>query len=379
MIDIKQKTDCCGCTACANVCPHAAISMQPDGLGFQYPSVDIGKCVDCGLCNKVCQFNSDYDRYLNYASPIVYSVRHNDEVQLARSQSGAVFYALANHFSLDGGLVYGAAFTDNWRVRHIKADDPKKLESLRMSKYVQSDLGRIFHSVKEDLREGHKVLFSGTACQVAGLKSFVPNKLHNNLVCIDIVCHGVPSPKIWTDYIDYLEEKYSSKIVKACFRDKRFGWHGAKESFQFANGNEIFARTSNRLYFSGLSLRESCTVCHFTNTSRVGDITLGDHWGIPKDSPFEKDAKGLSLVLVNSEKGKQLFDAVRDNLFVEIIEDKSYLQPQLLHPAKQNPRHEAFVKDYERYGFLMVAKKYGDLGWNHKMKMTFNFFKRFLR
>lgn len=368
MINIEQKTDCCGCTACMNVCANDAITMQSDELGFKYPIVDSLKCINCGLCNKVCQFHENYDRYDNYECPIVYSARLKNEVALSKSQSGGAFYAIAEFVLLTGGIIFGAAFTEHWKVCHIKAYDSQSLESLRMSKYVQSDMGTTFKAVKKELLLGHTVLFSGTACQIAGIKSFIPNRLHKNLICVDIICHGVPSPMIWSDYINYLEHKYNSVIVKACFRDKRFGWHGAQESFVFADGRELFARTNNRLYFSGLSVRECCNVCHFTNTKRVGDITIGDYWGVSKDSPYEKDAKGLSLVLLNSEKGEKLFWNVAEMLHIEKVENDQYLQPQLLYPTKMNPKHKDFVYDYKKYGFLKVAKKYGDLGWKYKLK-----------
>ena len=233
-----------------------------------------------------------------------------------------------------------------------------------MSKYVQSDLRGSFTQVKEDLRKGTKVLFSGTACQVAGLKSYLPNCLHDNLFCIDIICHGVPSPQIWEDYLAYLQKLRNSKIVKACFRDKRFGWHGARESFLFENGKEEFRRTSNYLYFLGFSMRESCSVCYYTNFKRVGDITVGDQWGIPKDSTYE-DGKGLSLILINSEKGKYLFECAK--LKAESITLQDCIQPQLEQPSTLHSAHLRFVRDYETKGFLYVAKKYGNLGWRYKM------------
>lgn len=240
MIFITDKQNCCGCTACASVCAHNAIAMIPDNLGFLYPTVNAEKCVNCGICNKVCQFNEDYKRYDNYDTPLAFQFRISKDEELQKSQSGGAFFAIADKFIAERGYVYGAVFTDTWRVIHKKATEKQTLSSLRMSKYVQSDMRGVFMQVKNDLRNGHKVLFSGTACQVAGLKSFIPNGLHENLFCIDIICHGVPSPKIWEDYIDYLQISRKSKIVRACFRDKRFGWHGATESFLYENGKEEF-------------------------------------------------------------------------------------------------------------------------------------------
>lgn len=252
MIQVTDKYLCCGCTACASICPHSAIIMTPDGLGFLYPQISVSACVDCGACNKVCQFHDNYVRYDNFETPMAFQFRLESELELKKSQSGGAFFAIASKFLNSGGVVYGAAFTDNWRVTHQRATDYRGLSTLRMSKYVQSDLRGVFVQVKDDLKNGIHVLFSGTACQIAGLKAYIPNRMHSNLFCVDIICHGVPSPKIWEDYIGYLQKTRRSKIKKVFFRDKRFGWHGAYESFLFDNGREEIRNTSNYLYFSGL-------------------------------------------------------------------------------------------------------------------------------
>lgn len=367
-ISKKTKYDCCGCTACENACNHNAITMQPDSMGFLYPVIDSTKCTDCGLCEKVCQFHSRYYRYEKSETPLAYSLRLKDEKQLLRSQSGGAFYALAKSLIEEGGIVYGAAFTNDWKVSHQRVDNIRDLEKLRMSKYVQSDMRGVYAQIKGDLHLNSKVLFAGTACQVAGLKSYLPNRLQDNLYCIDIICHGVPSPKIWEDYLTYLEDKYKSKIMKACFRDKRFGWHGATESFLFNNGREIFRKTNNRLYFSGLSLREACSKCYFTNTKRVGDITIGDCWGLPKNSPFELDKKGVSLVLVNSIKGANLLTSIGSIATMEPVSLENCMQEQLIHPTKLNPKHSQFVHDYTTKGFKYVAEHYSAMGWRYNIE-----------
>jgi coenzyme F420-reducing hydrogenase beta subunit len=266
-IRLEYKKECCGCTACESICNHGALSMQSDFLGFLYPVIDVTKCVECGLCEKVCQFHADYERYDNYDLPIVYSVRLRNKEQLLKSQSGGAFWGLAQYFTQNGGVVYGAAFEETWRVTHQRVCNKEELEKLRMSKYVQSDMRGVYKLIKEELKQGNKVMFSGTACQVAGLKAYLPQKLHEKLFCVDIICHGVPSPKIWEDYIEYLQQKFKSAIKKACFRDKRFGWHGAKESYLF----------SSWIYFEcfGISVIENRRIgyyvgefyIHITNTS----------------------------------------------------------------------------------------------------------------
>lgn len=378
MIDIKVKEYCCGCTACSSICSHNAILMSPDSLGFLYPIVDYSKCVNCGLCDRVCQFHKEYDRYDNYNEPKAFQFRLYDEQQLKRSQSGGAFYSIARQIIDSNGIVYGAAFTDNWNVVHLRATDIESLKKLRMSKYVQSDLRDVFPIIKKDLNNGLMVLFSGTSCQVAGLRSFIPHKLQENLICIDLICHGVPSPKVWEDYISFLQSNRKSKIVNACFRDKRFGWHGATESFMFENGIEEFRKTSNYLYFKGLSIRESCAKCHFTNLRRVGDITIGDQWGVAKGSKYD-DNKGLSLVFINSEKGERFIGVLKKHGILERCRISECMQPQLQSPVTINSQYSMFVKDYEEKGFYYVAKRYGDLGWRYKKDLMIDFLKNIMR
>lgn len=237
MIVIKEPKDCCGCTACASICTHDAISMIPDALGFLYPKVDAGKCVDCGLCEKVCQFNDNYERSLNLKEPIAYAARHKDINEVMKSRSGAAFVAISDYIIEQGGIVYGAGYKDHFRVAHKRATTKTERDEFRGSKYVQSDLTGVFRQVKKDLKNGLIVLFSGTPCQTAGLNSYVGKKLRENLLLVDIVCHGVPSPFVWRDYITYLEKKQGDEIVVVNFRDKElFGWRAHKESYYFKMG-----------------------------------------------------------------------------------------------------------------------------------------------
>ncbi|MCM1450217.1 MAG: Coenzyme F420 hydrogenase/dehydrogenase, beta subunit C-terminal domain [Clostridiales bacterium] len=374
----KDKYNCCGCSACEAVCGHHAIEMRPDSVGFLYPEVDASKCIECGLCERVCNFTTKYPRYENFDKPLTYLTRLKDVSELKKSQSGGAFYAIASCFIENGGIVYGASFDNNWVVRHNKAESISELQNLRMSKYVQSEIRTCYKEVRQLLIEGYKVLFSGTPCQISAIKSYIPNLLHANLYCIDIVCHAVPSPKIWSEYISYLENKNKSKIIKACFRDKRFGWHGARESFLFENGHEEFRRTNNILYFSKLSVRESCSNCPFTNTSRIGDITVGDFWGLPKDSKFE-DNLGTSLVYVNSDKGVKLLETIKDSVIVEPKTLNESIQPQLISPIKLNNKRKQFLHDYISGGFIKVAKKYSDVGYRYKVNRTISLLKNLIK
>lgn len=201
MIKITNPTDCCGCTACASICNHKAITMQPDTLGFLYPVVDAKKCTDCGLCERVCAFNEHYDQSMNLSQPEAYAARHKDMREIETSRSGAAFIAISDYIIENGGIVYGAGYTEHFRVVHKRAVTKEERNEFKGSKYVQSDLTGVFHQVKEDLKSGKTVLFSGTPCQTAGLNSYVGKKLRENLFLVDIVCHGVPSPYIWRDYL----------------------------------------------------------------------------------------------------------------------------------------------------------------------------------
>jgi len=237
MIQIQDPKDCCGCTACASICTHNAITMEPDVLGFLYPKVDKTKCVECGLCEKVCQFNDNYDKSLNLAQPIAYAARHKDINEVMRSRSGAAFVAISDYVLEKGGVVYGAGYKDHFRVAHKRATTKEERDEFRGSKYVQSDLTGVFREVKEDLKNGLTVLFSGTPCQTSGLNAYVGKKLREKLILVDIVCHGVPGPFLWRDYIAYLEKKQGDEIVVVNFRDKElFGWRAHRESYKFKQG-----------------------------------------------------------------------------------------------------------------------------------------------
>lgn len=237
MIKIDNPADCCGCSACASVCSKNAIVMKPDALGFLYPFVDEAKCVDCGLCEKVCSFNDHYDVSLNLSQPLAYGARHKNAEEVASSRSGAAFIAISDYILENGGVVYGAGYADHFRVVHKRAINKEERNEFKGSKYVQSDMNTVFREVKKDLKAGLVVLFSGTPCQTSGLNAFVGKQLRKNLFLVDIVCHGVPGPYLWRDYIAYLEKIQGSPIVWVNFRDKqKYGWRAHLESFIFKNG-----------------------------------------------------------------------------------------------------------------------------------------------
>ena len=237
MIKLSSPADCCGCTACASICTHEAITMRPDALGFMYPQVDTAKCVDCGQCDNVCAFNDHYDTSMNFDKAEAWAVRHKNMDEVMTSRSGAAFIAITDVILRQGGVVYGTGFKDHFRVTHKRATTAEERNEFKGSKYVQSDLTGIFREVRKDLKEGRIVLFSGTPCQTAGLNSFVGKRLRERLYLVDIICHGVPGPYLWRDYLAYLEKKQGTEIIEVDFRDKRqYGWWRHIESYKFMGG-----------------------------------------------------------------------------------------------------------------------------------------------
>jgi len=369
MIQIIDKSQCCGCTACASICTQNAITMQPDVMGFLYPVVDKGKCIDCSLCEKVCAFNDLYDISLNLKEPIVYAARHKNIHEIETSRSGAAFIALSDWILDSGGVVYGAGYADHFRVIHKKATTKEERDEFKGSKYVQSDMNTVFRQVKDDLKKGLLVLFTGTPCQTAGLNSYLGKKLRKNLFLVDIICHGVPSPYIWNDYLTYVENKYQSRIVKVDFRNKINGWSSAHiETFVFENGHVVDLFTLRHLFYKHIILRKSCGNCKYANFIRPSDITIGDFWGWEKtDKNFNKDDKGVSLVLLNTEQGQKIFFKCLNELNIISTTTELCVQPNLVTSSILDEQSDSFMHDYSKKGFLYVAKKYGNLGVNYKI------------
>lgn len=364
MIKNANTADCCGCTACASICPHNAITMKPDSLGFLYPVVDESKCVECGLCEKVCAFNDHYDCTLVLQQPKAYAARHKNIDEVLKSQSGAAFVAISDYILELGGVVYGAGYKDHFRVAHKRATTKKERDEFRGSKYVQSDLTGVFCLVKKDLIDGSIVLFSGTPCQTAALNSYIGKNLRKNLVLVDIICHGVPAPYIWRDYLSYIERKVCNALCSVNFRDKKYGWASHIESFKFKNGREERKEIYSTLFNKNIVLRQSCGNCHYSNLKRPSDITIADFWGGVASVPdFFVDNKGCSLMLVNTEKGQEILNAIQNKMDTKKVPLENCMQPNLQYPTILHPKRDMFEKDYEKFGFEKTLRKYGYLGW----------------
>ena len=370
MIHITDKHNCSGCTACFSICGQHAITMQPDQLGFKYPVVDAEKCVECGLCKKVCAFNDDYATPENLKQPLAYAARHKSIGEVEKSRSGAMFAAISDYILGLGGVIYGVGYDSSFRVMHKRATSKAGRDEFRGSKYVQSDMGTVMNQVAEDLRQGNQVLFSGTPCQTAGLSSFLRLRRVDttNLLVCDIVCHGVPGPKLWEDYLKYIERKERAKVTKVNFRDKsKFGWTAHKESFEI-DDTYTYTYTYTYTFYQHIMFRPSCGNCHYTNLRRTGDITLADFWGWENtDTNINRDDKGVSLIFINTPKGERVLSEIKGN--VQLIKAKleNCMQPNLMRPSTLHPQSEQFAIDYERLGFERTMKKYSMMGWKYDL------------
>jgi len=369
----KQDIDCCGCTACASVCNHKAIRMRPDALGFLYPDIDSSKCVECGLCEKICAFNDRYDKTLNLPVPKCFGARHKDLKEVETSRSGAFFVAISDWILRHDGVVYGAGYKDHFRVVHKRATTKIERDEFKGSKYVQSELTGVFDNVRKDLENGKIVLFTGTPCQTAGLNSFVGKRLRESLYLMDIVCHGVPSPAIWMEYLNLLEKKNEVSFDRVDFRDKiHYGWGAHIETYYFKE-KYISKETYTHLFYDSLIIRKSCSNCHYTNLTRPSDISIADYWGWENNNPKANiDDKGLSLVLCNTQKGLDLFAEIKDDLDYFIADIQKSMQHNLIAPTSLSSKRYLFEKEYLSNGFEFVYRKYGDEGWRYKFFLLWN-------
>lgn len=360
MIRITDKAKCSGCTACKSICSHSAISMQSDSMGFYYPHVDMSKCVDCGLCEKICPFHAQDSTFIRPQK--TYLMRHKDSNELSKSKSGAAFVVLSDLILSRGGVVYGAQLNHEHLVEHSGAFDKLGRDKFRGSKYIQSNLNNIFPEIKERLKNNQIVLFSGTPCQVAGLKSYIGQRLSANLYLIDILCHGVTSPAIWKDYIHQLETKKGKKIERCIPRNPKYGWDHNIDTFIFDDGTQYDSDFfTGYVYHKWITQRWSCNKCPFTSLKRVSDITLGDAWGVNKVAPeLDENNMGCSLVLINSEKGEELFEATSQNYISKAVNIQKMLQPVLKHPTTLHPLRQKFEDDYLEHGYKYVKSRYLD-------------------
>lgn len=366
MLELLRPEDCCGCTACANICGHGAITMEVDQKGFQYPKINESLCTDCGLCDRVCPIIGRKCMNLNQKNyKMIYAGRIKDDKALLESASGGAFWALASCVISDGGIVFGATYDYDMRVVHRGTDTLEGCRAFQGSKYSQSDTFQAFREIRSIVRSGRKVLFTGTPCQVDGLLRFLIKK-YDNLLTMDVVCHAVPSPKIFADYISYVNNRHKSRLSNLTMRDKtRHGWgHPYSYRYDFSDGKSLVDSCKvidwGRIYFSRLVNRPCCHECKYTNLNRPSDISVADFWDDRNLRPDLYSNKGTSLLIVNTSVGASVLKLLSDKLQLLPVTEKEAMQPSLDCPTIDDHRSVIFWNDYAIYGFNYILKKYFD-------------------
>lgn len=313
MLNLTDKKNCCGCSSCAQACPRHCIKMKEDVEGFLYPHIEQAVCIDCGKCNRVCPVENAANVDVAASAPGAYVAYAKDDVTRESSSSGGVFSVLAEAVLDKGGVVFGCAFDDVYMAHHIAVKSKEELAALRGSKYLQSRIEKTYTEAERYLKGGRAVLFSGTACQIAGLKCFL-GKNYENLLTVDVLCHGVPSPLVWARYLEERKQLQGAAVSHISFRDKRQGWHRFSLQIQFADHTECRELHGSdpymKLFLSDICLRPSCYACRFKVMDRPSDITIGDAWGVERHSPEMDDDRGTSVVLTHTDKGNAWWNRV---------------------------------------------------------------------
>lgn len=361
MINIQDKHKCCGCSACAQRCPKFCITMMEDEEGFIYPQVDQTICINCGLCEKVCP-NLNTNTNEEYLPKVTFAAYNQNELERLQSSSGGVFSLLARSVINCDGVVFGAQFSQEWQVEHTHIKSVGELYKLRGAKYVQSRIGNTYSEAERFLKDNILVLFSGTPCQIAGLKSYL-RKEYDNLITAEVVCHGVPSPKVWRVYLqDFCRKKNIHKINQICFRDKVTGWkhYSFSVNYNTKNKEKKFCEYyTQNLYARGftcdLYLRPSCYSCPFKSLRSQADFTLGDFWGVQHIDPEIDDDKGLTALLVNTEKGLSFFKDL--DIQTKVFDYKQVISgnPSLIKSTTLTEKRNLFYNTFNRDEKKIIA------------------------
>lgn len=357
---VESNTDCVGCSACLAACPQNCIAMVEDAEGFEYPLVDLKRCVSCGICRAVCP-SLCHVKAVN--GPTAFGCRSKDDALRLVSSSGGVFTELARLTLEDGGMVFGAGFDDCFDVRHVCVESEAELGSLRGSKYVQSSIGRTYVQVEQCLKLGTSILFSGTPCQIAGLKLYLREPMPR-LLCVDFFCHGVPSPSVWRRYIDFQERRNGSRLSGVSFRAKDRGWRRFSMALLFVDGSR-YCRTLDydpymRAFLADICLRPSCHACRFKGLNRQSDVTLADFWGIEKVIPRLDDNLGTSLVLANTPNGRLALERLAEVIEIEEVslQVAGQFNAASTQSASPHAMRQAFFANLNAVRFDILVRRY---------------------
>lgn len=366
MITLKRKEDCCGCNACGDICPKDAITFKTDKEGFWYPDINLDKCIDCGLCEKVCPIKgSQLETNKNADKPKCYAAEHKNIDVIFSSTTGGAFSAFAEVMYRQKGYVGGAIHNSDFSVSEFISNDKGDLRLLRRSKDLQSNSEGFYKKIKSLLEANEKVMVCALPCQIAALVSYL-GRDYENLILIELICLGVNSPKVWHKYLSYIEEINGSKIVYTENKNKEYGWRNLTQKFVFENGQEYFDTRDTSLFIKGyiqsrLYCRPSCYECRFKGFPRRADITIGDYWGLMKHDPSYNKDMGVSIVLVNSDKGEKYFEQVKKRMYVKetpldwAIKDNPALTQSI---EKGKCDRDSFFSDIDNLRFDEAVKKY---------------------
>lgn len=380
-IELCDRMNCTGCLACMQACKQNAIRQELSDDGFTYPVIDYNKCIGCTACVKSCPILSLQPPFHYNSESRCYSAYQKELDVRKRSSSGGMFYTLAKHTLEQGGVVYGAAWTEGLSLKHIEAEDEETLEKLLRSKYVQSDTSEVYTQVKKHLDEGRHVLFCGTPCQVAAMKSFLRGRDYDNLLLVDVICQGVPSPAIFKKYIDEVEAKYGTKVVDVTFRSKKYGWRcGLLLLLLCEDGRWIEVKykknTFYRAFLKNYMMRESCYHCQFKYPKKgcFSDITIADFWRIGSKVPFKCTSyeSGISAVLTNTSKGEALFESIKNQVvWEERTYDEFSTNGGLAAAVKPKNNDKAFLTA-KKESFDVVQDVFFPYTWKQKVRDMIN-------
>lgn len=361
MENVIEKNNCTGCMACYNICPKNAIEIFQDQDGFQYPKINRERCVECGLCQKVCPVIHKLKESSHQVE--VYACKSKNEQTRMQSSSGGIFSLIAEYILEQNGVVFGVRMNENMEAVHDYVESKNDLDLFRGSKYLQSQMNHSYQKVKEFLEQKRKVLFTGTPCQVEGLLSYL-GKEYDNLYTQDIICHGVPSPKVWKKYMEYKKKQEGEYPKRVNFRRKDIlGWSNFQMGYEYSNKEENVHHDNDpymKLFLRNFDLRESCYHCHFKKLKRKSDITIADFWGINMVAPEFNDEKGASTILVNSKKGQEIFKNIQNKIeffSVDMAEIIKYNSP-VCKSVEYNDAREEFFKDLEDKDFAFLIEKF---------------------